>query len=663
MRGENQLNKLVHQKQYGQYFSGRKVANLLVSLLPDIHLIKTVIDPMAGVGDMLSAITDAGVTPDNIAGIEIDSSLIEVCRNNNSSAFILNGDAFMGVASEISDSWDLVITNPPYIRYQLMNATDGSNLLPSGKEVRKHLLKYLKSTDNLNDKERELFINIAKGYSGLADMAVPSWILCAAMVRPEGYLAMVVPETWLNRDYAMPIQYMLLKCFDVLTIARDTGAVWFDNVLVRTCLVVAKRHEVISLSESKEKDTYWLDLNPGLVGERSLVEKLKYGSDQGASALKELLRTRKVIIGTNFETRLENTYALFPNLLKYIGKSKWSISDEHLQIDGIDVLPTEIKSLLDGIHITSFVSLEELGWEIGQGLRTGANEFFYGTVISENSQSILFQSRAWYGKNFAVSKKNIVMTLQNRTEVDGLYIDKAELKKCVLYIQDQVRASDFDELSPVYRDKFSKMDEALEKYITEGEVYWPITGKTKKPFPELSAVSPNVRKDDSGYTRFWYMLPHMTGRHIPNLCISRLCGKAVECLYVNQSVSEPIAIDANFITLWHNKKTQRLIALALLNSTWFKCYMELTGTVMGGGALKLEASHLRQVRFPKYGNEDIHKLETCGKKICEEHHIDKKLQDAIDKAVLSPFGKDQSIALLNDIGDILQRKLIERGAI
>lgn len=71
-------------------------------------------------------------------------------------------------------------------------------------------------------------------------------VLCASLVKAGGILAMVVPETWLNREYAKPIQYLLLKTFDVLTIARDVNACWFDNALVRTCLIVAKKKKIDS---------------------------------------------------------------------------------------------------------------------------------------------------------------------------------------------------------------------------------------------------------------------------------------------------------------------------------------------------------------------------------------------------------------------------------
>ena len=46
-----------HQKRFGQYFSGDKVAALLSLLLPQGLKYGSIIDPMAGEGDLLNAVT------------------------------------------------------------------------------------------------------------------------------------------------------------------------------------------------------------------------------------------------------------------------------------------------------------------------------------------------------------------------------------------------------------------------------------------------------------------------------------------------------------------------------------------------------------------------------------------------------------------------------
>ena len=109
-----------------------------------------------------------------------------------------------------------------------------------------------------------------------------SWLLCAALVKTGGYLAIVVPDTWLSREYAKPIQYLLAKSFDVLTIVKDVSTSWFDNALVRTCLLVAKRRRTAPLRDLPAKETLCMDLSAEAMGAGSLVDSLEYDAATGA---------------------------------------------------------------------------------------------------------------------------------------------------------------------------------------------------------------------------------------------------------------------------------------------------------------------------------------------------------------------------------------------
>ena len=53
---KKQGNTFSHQKRFGQYFSGDKVAALLSLLLPQGRQYSSIIDPMAGKGDLLNAV-------------------------------------------------------------------------------------------------------------------------------------------------------------------------------------------------------------------------------------------------------------------------------------------------------------------------------------------------------------------------------------------------------------------------------------------------------------------------------------------------------------------------------------------------------------------------------------------------------------------------------
>ena len=204
-----QQEMILHKKRFGQYFSGKTVADMLFSLLPEKHEWVNVVDPMAGIGDMLVAVRENAKKYSEMFGVEIDEEVSRKCAEHVPEARVIHGDAFTTGDIVTPEGFDLVITNPPYVRYQLQGGND--EVMPSAQEIRENLIVQIGRISYLSDEEKALFLRLAKNYSGHSDMAVPAWLLCAALVKKGGYLAMVVPETWLSRDYAAPIQYLLLK--------------------------------------------------------------------------------------------------------------------------------------------------------------------------------------------------------------------------------------------------------------------------------------------------------------------------------------------------------------------------------------------------------------------------------------------------------------------
>ena len=242
--------------------------------------------------------------------------------------------------------------------------------------------------------------------------------------------------------------------------------------------------------------------------------------------------------------------------------------------------------------------------------------------------------------------------------MNGLVVNYKDLERCIFYIQHQVRQIDYQRLSHKVIEKFTLMDPGLEDYVTKGEKY--ISPSHKKAFKELSAVITNEKKTGDEFERFWYMLPPLKERHVPNLCISRVCGESPETMYVNQISGKEIIVDANFITLWNPDYHSQVILFALLNSTWAKLFFEVTGTAMGGGALKIEASHVRKIVFPRIDNEKKNELESIGKTIIKRRSINKSLQEQIDEIVTSPFMEENRVFVSNQLEELLSRKIQER---
>ena len=92
-------------------------------------------------------------------------------------------------------------------------------------------------------------------FSGLADLAVPSWILCMILTSIGGRISLVVPETWLNREYSLPIRFLLNSFFEIEFIVEDESRNWFSDAQIKTNLIVAKRvrfNEVTKMDLTKK---------------------------------------------------------------------------------------------------------------------------------------------------------------------------------------------------------------------------------------------------------------------------------------------------------------------------------------------------------------------------------------------------------------------------
>lgn len=648
-------DELFHKKRFGQYFSGSRVAELLVSLLPENSRITSVVDPMAGKGDLLQAVKSSFRDCRTALGVEIDREVAKRCRREVPEARIITGDAFCCKELVSPKGWDLVITNPPYVRYQLQ--AEDNTQMPSRESIKRNLVRQITSLKHLKKQDKELLVRLAQGYSGLSDMAVPSWILCAALVREGGCLAMVVPDTWLNREYAGPIQYLLLKCFDILVIARDANAAWFEDALVKTCLVVARRKKTVTLDEVKECHTHVLHINAELADSSSLIGNLFYEGRQGARALQKMLAANENYAGQGYSVEIKKEIELFPFLLSGSGTQSWIMEGDRRESSSRN-LPEELKRLAAGTGGIEYLSLEEAGIHCGQGLRTGANDFFYVEIEAENDKGALIKHKAWQsgdGRTY-IPHRYLVRGVQNRGEITGVCVDPGNLKRAILSVKDEIRSCDLAICSSERRDAYGVMDRALEEYITAAEGH---TNARGLHFKEYSAVRPNEKKDSSGYSRFWYMLPAFTRRHLPDLCMNRVCSSVCECIYVPQSEDVPIAIDANFVTLWGEEQRDIFICLALLNSTWSRCYLELIGTVMGGGALKVEAGHVKKLLFPRYSHSQAAGLENCGRKIISSAAVPPALLNEIDRIVFEPFGNVEKMML--EAKNLLELKLRERG--
>ncbi|WP_282091449.1 N-6 DNA methylase [Epibacterium ulvae] len=632
------------RKQLGQFFTGMKLGRILAHLAVEDDT-RSILDPMAGSGDLLDTAAEAaasrGVSLERLDGMEIDPSTANRCiqRLENTTSDLVSrseiicGNAFKeAISPRMAEAYDLVITNPPFVRYQSLTGQ-----IP---QIRNDLRACVEA--RVDTAVRNLWLAMADAYSGLADLSVPSWILSASLVRPGGRLAIVVPATWRTRSYADVIRYMLIRCFTVEAVVEDHQPGWFSDALVRSHLIVARRlppeEECVPLRKRANwRSNPWVNISPLAASEDSLVGKA-FSSERPEHDVARWVYSLEY--GDNrpgINTQAFSHQEEWSSILGKFGQKPWlrkleGLGGKTIKAHATSPAGTPIPAALTRImphtvNKAALANLEEVGIKVGQGLRSGCNRFFYVERVSNDSGGkILVRTGSAYGNNtLAVPSDALRAVLHRQADISSL-LSGMPLRAFALDLRNWVLPEDkaADDLRQVIPDQMARHIRRAAKT--------PLgSASNSKAAPELTAVRTNIRAARDGFpARYWYMLPDFAARHQPQAFVARI---AHDSPRVHPNTIHPTLIDANFSTFWEENGMIGNEALtAFLNSSWCRAAMEAIGTPLGGGALKLEAAHLRSMPVPKLPSGDWARLQELSKMT-----NDTERQLLINRLVLRPI--------------------------
>lgn len=640
------------RKRLGQYFTGVGLGRILAALA-QAEKADSIIDPMAGSGDLLASCLEIGADPASIAGIEIDSAVRDACSNRLPQADCILGNAFESdtISRLPQPEWDVVIGNPPYVRYQsFAEKAEVVHSLPSAMQIRTGLLQTLSRLSALDAEDKRLFAHLISGYSGLSDLAVPSWILCAGLVKLGGRLALVVPESWLTRDYATIVHYLLFRWFDIEFVVEDEHASWFDNAQIKTTLIVAKRvkrrasalvradsstycHIMISAAAaSSESPIGRMALAGGSSPERNFAKQARSWLRNGTSHPTGLARARPASM------RLACR-----NMIAAASRQKWfaAIGEKGSQAEEGIYVSHEIDDWLARQGIApAFATFESQGVAVGQGLRTGANGFFYADGARASDHIALSFSGPLAGLTARAPDSVARPVIRRQSELPAGFTVSPDLATgWALYLRQHALPEDLGE-TDMFPSVYERMPESIAKVVrAAGQANFGSEAKPQKVW-DLTAVSPNIRPAARGMPpRYWYMLPDFGARHLPDILLARV-NSSTPTAYLNKA--RQCLIDANFSTMWtlQLSKWSATALLALMNSAWAQAVIETSGAVMGGGALKVEAAHLRRFPVPTFNEEQLCELSQLGDELAAktEHAEAEAALNSINSVVAKALG-------------------------
>ena len=665
------------RKRLGQFFTGLPLGLLLSHIAFDVDM-RAVIDPMAGHGDLLDAVAmtarTRGVQLDELDGIEIDPDTAALCDLRRAALqaddTVADGRIFTGSAFDPSivsalniPGYDLVITNPPYVRYQSQNG-NGANV----EDVRCGLSSIVEA--RMPGDERVLWQALVEGYSGLADLSVPAWLLSALLTRPGGRLALVVPATWRSRDYADVVRYILLRLFRLEFVVADMQPGWFSDALVRTNLVIARRLQwsearVPLTDRSSWSTASWLQIAPAAAGGKSLVGEAFPGPEPEREFAVWACAPNRQVPGIEAKSfALNDEWRILEQRLR---RKRWFRKVENrrdtLPLFSVcdarpAVVPEGLRAILPNrVMPTHLHTLEQVGIRVSQGLRSGCNRFFYVTLVRDNKGEIVTVETSGSFQNMEFPIPAVVLRPVLHRQADMQLLANGhlpttralDLSSWVLPEDQPIIANAVEAYQKRGISLPHVMPLELASYVRRAARYAPDSKEPTRFIPDLSAVRTNTHQPTNGrdIPRFWYMLPPFTARHLPAIFIPRI-NHGTPTVALN--TQPPILIDANFSTVWSDERQWTPHALyALFNSSWCLAAMESVGTPLGGGALKLEATHIRQLPVPPLSGQDCGRLHTLGLQLAASTPSARQQIDSFILAVTLP-GIDE-----NDLKEAARR--------
>jgi N-6 DNA methylase len=466
-----------HRRRYGQYFTPPTISALTcAAAIPSKE--SAVLDPMCGVGAMIWAANQRleylrGSKKGAITGIEVDplparvaalpqcledAQTVEQLSVEQGDAFLAAGGFSRAQSTRVPDPADAVVTNPPYVRYQnlaslLQESSSGVvqafvHQLPKamGSEVANTIIRAClvghlvdRSVGGLRARARELvailqsksphrglasvdacWLELVKGYSGLADLSLPSWLLAWRFAGPEATIGFVTTATWRSREYSRTLRYFMFRFLEPLLVIEQEGNTWFGDALVPTSLLVLRKRSPeeaeVPLADRRRTDhlvrivrvkrsrnlAEFGDLKD-IVSDLAEADSRTKGPSLALTAdllIKEIKSLDDDLENRDLKVELVPEQILVADLLREVAattsppkrasgiRAMEGVGSGSVRAVGLErvaaalrhvELPYALTRALGFPHTTngSFGLLADYGIEAHQGLRTGCNSFFY----------------------------------------------------------------------------------------------------------------------------------------------------------------------------------------------------------------------------------------------------------------------------------------------
>ena len=208
-----------YDKLRGGYYTPKSIAKYITEWAVRSST-DTVLEPSCGDGSFLEAVcsrlSEQGCLveslPFQVLGVELDPS--EACKATQYPVTIINEDFFTYFAAN-DKHYDVVVGNPPFIRYQ-----------------------------NFNEEYRQIAFKLMQKYgfhpNKLTNIWLPFLLLSCNILTQNGRIGMVIPAELFQVDYAAEARQFLSEFFDELILITFKQLI-FDDIQQEVVLLLGEK--------------------------------------------------------------------------------------------------------------------------------------------------------------------------------------------------------------------------------------------------------------------------------------------------------------------------------------------------------------------------------------------------------------------------------------
>lgn len=196
------------QKLRGAYYTPTRLAQYIINSVRDQYPVGNVLEPSCGDGVFLDAMkTEGGLKKyKSITAVEIEeyeTFKLKEKYTDYRNVKVLNSDFFDFYKDNKHTKYDLIVGNPPYIRYQY-----------------------------LENNQRELMSEIITEHGMKPNKLINTWVAftvaCVHMLSKDGTIAFVIPAEILQVAYAEELRIYLANSLETITVITFEQLVFSD---------------------------------------------------------------------------------------------------------------------------------------------------------------------------------------------------------------------------------------------------------------------------------------------------------------------------------------------------------------------------------------------------------------------------------------------------